>query len=340
MKRIMIICGGQSPEHAISVRSCKNILQAIDQNKYELVVVGITKSGQWVVLDVSDISVEVVANDRLVEIRPGQKDCFWENNTSLGFFDAVFPVLHGPNGEDGSIQGLFKLLEVPFVGCDILSSAVSMDKHFAKRLLQSEKVGVSRWVLIDKGNPEADYSLISGDLGSILFVKPANMGSSVGVSRVSNQMELDAAIKEAFLYDNRVLVEEQVVGKEVECAVLGNHNVVATGVGEVRSGNFYSYEEKYESSSVAEIDIPAKIESEKVEKLRAIAVKSYKALGCCGLARVDMFLTEEGEIIVNEVNTMPGFTSISMYPKLWEEEGLGYPELIDRLIELALEMGR
>lgn len=337
MKRILVLCGGQSPEHVISVRSCKNVLKAINRIKFEVVVVGITREGRWALLEEKEIPTAIESVGKSVDIKPGKRDCFWSEGKSLGIFDAVFPILHGPNGEDGTIQGLLQLLGIPFVGCGVLSSAVSMDKDTTKRLLKAQGIQVSNWLLLTKTNPVPSFGEVQKELTDVLFVKPSNMGSSVGVHRVTHESEWKAAVKDAFKYDDRVLVEEEVVGRELECAVLGNHNPKASGVGQVRSGNFYSYEEKYEATSVAELMIPASVDQVELETLKDTAIKAYKVLQCAGLARVDMFITKAGEICVNEVNTMPGFTSISMYPKLWEQEGLGYAQLIDKLINLAVE---
>ena len=337
MERILVLCGGQSPEHPISIRSCKNILSAIDRERYAVSIVGITKEGEWRLLDDSDLVAEITSQGSLVEIRPGRRDCFWSHGESLGYFDAVFPVLHGPNGEDGTIQGLLELLQIPYVGTGVVSSSVTMDKDFTKRLLRDAGINVARWKSIFQYDPIPSYDMIAEELGSILFVKPSNMGSSVGVHRVSNNTEWIAAVEDAFLYDQKVLVEESISGRELECAVIGNGNPEASGLGEVRSGDFYSFDEKYDASSEAKVIIPADLGAVEVRDLRDVALSTYKALGCRGLSRVDMFLNDDGKVYVNEVNTMPGFTSISMYPKLWEEEGLSYTALIDRLIQLAKE---
>lgn len=337
MKHLLVLCGGQSPEHLISLRSCKNILGAIGQEKYKISLIGISQEGKWVLMDPTSIPAKVPNGGDEVYLRFGSKDPFTVNGESLGGFDAVFPVLHGPNGEDGTIQGLLRLLGIPFVGCDVLSSAVSMDKDMSKRLLRDSGINVAKWLFYRKGEAIPTFDEISKNLSEVVFVKPSNMGSSVGVHRVSSQSEWEYAMSDAFKYDRKVLVEECVDGRELECAVLGNDQPKASGLGEVKSGDFYSYEEKYDSSSNAEVVIPAPLEEEIGARLKQIALASYKALDCRGLTRVDMFLTPEGEVYVNEVNTIPGFTSISMYPKLWEQEGLSYSDLIDSLIEFAIE---
>ena len=337
MKRVLLLCGGQSPEHEISLRSCKNVLNAINRSKYEVTVVGISQDGHWVLLDETELPSRIDQHEPAITVQPGEKTPFWSQGKTLGSFDVIFPVLHGPNGEDGTVQGMMQLLGIPFVGCGVLSSAISMDKDTSKRLLKAADVGVAEWVCLTDTGAIPSFDEIKQQLSSTVFVKPSNMGSSVGVHRVTNEEEWERAVEDAFKYDARVLVEVGVVGRELECAVLGNQSPKASGVGEVSAGEFYSYEEKYEDTSTTELSIPANVTAEELERLKVTAVKAYQVLHCEGLTRVDMFLTPEGEIIVNEVNTMPGFTSISMYPKLWEHEGIPYADLIDELISLALQ---
>lgn len=339
MINLLILCGGQSPEHEISIRSTKNILAAIDRSKYAVTLFGISKSGSWRLIEETDLGDEITSQGSTVKIEPHQSNCFTCQGKDIPQFQVVFPILHGPNGEDGTIQGLLKLMNLPFVGPGVLSSSVCMDKDVTKRLLRDSGLMVANWLKIQKGDEIPSYTKIASQLGSVVFVKPANMGSSVGVHRVTNESEWESAISDALKYDRKVLVEKAVKGKELECAVLGNDDPKATGVGEVQSGDFYSYEEKYAAQSHAEIIIPAKIDDKYLPALKQTAIKAYRALNCEGMARVDMFLTEEGAILVNEVNTIPGFTNISMYPKLWEESGLSYSDLIDQLIELAIERG-
>ncbi|MEO9485544.1 MAG: D-alanine--D-alanine ligase family protein [Ekhidna sp.] len=338
MKSLLVLCGGQSPEHSISIRSARNILNALDHSRYTVTLVGISQKGAWRLLaphEIDDID-EIDLQGEQVSIQPGEKESFYCNGKSLGHFDAAFPVLHGPNGEDGTIQGLFRLLKIPFVGPDVLASSVSMDKDVTKRLLRECGMKVAEWVLVRKEDQLPVYTELVKELGGVFFVKPANMGSSVGVHRVASEDEWKHAIIDALKYDSKVLVEKSIEGRELECAVLGNANPKASGVGEVQSGNFYSYEEKYYATSDAEIVIPAKIDVKYLPSLQHTAIQAYEALGCEGLSRVDMFLTDKGEVYVNEVNTIPGFTSISMYPKLWEQAGLSYSDLIDELVDLAI----
>ena len=222
MKNLLILCGGQSPEHKISLRSTKNILKALDHSKYQITLIGITKDGSWRLLHKEELGEEIVDQGEGVSIIPGQNDSLWIAGKSLGTFDVAFPVLHGPNGEDGTIQGLFRLLKIPFVGPGVLGSAASMDKDVTKRLLRDAGINVANWQLLLKGDEVPTYEQISSSLGQVLFVKPANMGSSVGVHRVSNANEWNVAIEDAFKYDRKVLVEANVTGRELECAVLGN----------------------------------------------------------------------------------------------------------------------
>lgn len=337
MKRLLILCGGQSPEHVISIRSCKNILSAVDRTKFSITLIGISHDGSWRLIDEPEIGTEITTQGSLVEIRPGRQDCFWSHGESLGAFDVLFPVLHGPNGEDGTIQGLLRLLEIPFVGPDVLGSSASMDKDVCKRLLRDANLNVAEWITLRKDDIIPSFSELTKLLGSTLFVKPANMGSSVGVHQVRNEAEWDDAIKDAFQFDRKVLVEEFIKGRELECAVKGNENPQASGIGEIKSGEFYTYDEKYSSQSEADVIIPAEIDTNAEAELRKVAIEAYKALDCQGLSRVDMFLTESGKVYINEINTIPGFTDISMYPKLWQQEGVSYTELITELVELAIQ---
>ena len=339
MVNLVILCGGVSPEHEISIRSTKNILAALDRDKYNFHVIGISKSGEWFLLDEDAIDKSIEGGNVLVKITPGKRDWLSTDDENIGPVDVVFPVLHGPNGEDGSIQGLLQNLGTPFVGPGVLSSSIAMDKDVCKSLLKNCNVLVANWISLRSDDEIPAYSIVSGKLGNILFVKPANMGSSVGVSRVTNENEWKDAVAEAFKYDSKILVEECLIGRELECAVLGNANPKASTVGEVKSGEVYSFDEKYASTSSAEIHIPADVSSDELQVLQSTALTSYKALGCEGLSRIDMFLTSEKKVYVNEVNTIPGFTSISMYPKLWEESGVNYSDLLDELITLGLQRG-
>jgi D-alanine-D-alanine ligase len=262
------------------------------------------------------------------------------SGTPFGGIDVVFPVLHGPFGEDGTVQGLLKLANLPFVGAGVLGSAVGMDKDVMKRLLRDAEIPVGKFLVFQRGDT-LSYGKIKKQLGLPLFVKPANLGSSVGISKVSKKREFRAAIDEAFRYDNKVIIEEYIDGREIECSVLGNDEPAASLPGEiVVRHDFYSYDAKYIDDQGARLEIPAKLSRSVIRKIRKIAVRAYKALCCEGMARVDFFVQANGRVLVNEINTIPGFTKISMYPKMWEASGLSYPRLIDRLIRLALERAR
>lgn len=342
MKSILVLCGGKSPEHEISVRSAKNILAAIDRNKFAVTLVGIDQAGSWRLLKENQL-------DRAVEIGMGEELSIIPGRTSGQIVrtadlqaipqpDAVFLILHGPHGEDGTVQGLLRVLDLPFVGPDVMASAVAMDKEFAKRLMKEAGINVASGIVCEiSEKDDIEFDDVEELLGMPVFVKPANMGSSVGVHKVTNATELQVAVADAFLYDRKIIIEEMVVGRELECAVLGNEHPKVSGVGEVVTDAEYSYEAKYVSETAAKIQIPADVSSEELKELRATAKLAYRALGCEGMSRVDMFLTPDGEVYVNEINTIPGFTSISMYPKLWEVEGLRYPELIEELINRSIE---
>lgn len=346
--RVGILFGGKSAEHEVSLQSARNVIAAIDMEKYEPVLIGIDKEGQWHSVDqrrfLSNennpklIGLEI-APDSLVVLAPESEGNMINLNTSEGTstLDVVFPILHGTFGEDGTIQGLLKLAGVPFVGSGVLGSAVGMDKDVMKRLLRDAGIPISKFIVCQEKNiPQ--YEDVIRDLGTPLFVKPANAGSSIGVSKVRTEEEYETAVQEAFLYDRKIILEESVAGREIECAVLGNDDPIASIPGEViLHRDFYSYEAKYIDADGASIEIPAKLSPEKAVEIQAIAIRTFQTLSCEGLGRVDVFLREDGEIFVNEINTMPGFTSISMYPKLFEASGISYTELIDRLITLAFE---
>lgn len=303
--KIGVLFGGKSAEHEVSLQSAKNVLNFLDRKKYQIVEIKIPKSGQF------DLSL-------------------------LRKVDVVFPVLHGPYGEDGSMQGLLKLSGVPFVGAGVLGSAVGMDKDAMKRLLKEADIKIGKFITLRTGE-KMSFKEAKRKLGATLFIKPANMGSSVGVSKVKNEKEFTDAIKMAFSFDNKIIIEEFIDGREIECSVLGNDNPIASLPGEIIANQeFYSYNAKYiDTGSVAEI--PAKIGKNKIKEIQDAAVKTFKVLNCEGLGRVDFFLNKNGEVLVNEINTIPGFTNISMYPKLWEASGLPPSKLLDKLINLALE---
>jgi len=346
--RLALVFGGQSAEHEVSLLSAKNVLSALNKDKYEPVLIAIDKKGRWFLIEDPQTLLDEDQHKYLFKegkkaglaVLPGQNDyqiIKLETGASIGRIDVVFPVLHGPFGEDGTVQGLLKLTGLPFVGASVLGSSVGMDKDIMKRVLDHANISVTKFMAIGYGQ-KLSFDQVRDSLGMPVFVKPSNMGSSVGISKVTNEEELTRAIETAFLYDTKVIIEEFIKGREIECSVLGNEDPIASVPGEILpQQDFYSYEAKYIDENGAILDIPAKLSEDMVQKVQNLAIAAYKTLCCEGMARVDMFLKDNGDLIVNEINTLPGFTKISMYPKLWEETGLPYDQLIDRLIELALE---
>ncbi|MFC3041663.1 D-alanine--D-alanine ligase [Virgibacillus xinjiangensis] len=348
--KVGIIFGGKSAEHEVSLQSAKNIVEAIDRKKYDIVLIGIDKNGKWQVNDPSSYlvnadnpkQIKLSKSDENVAIVPGAtRNQFIHQSTydQLDQLDVVFPIVHGTLGEDGSLQGMLRLINLPFVGPSVLGSSVCMDKDVAKRLLKESGVNVAKGLSFTRAKKEKiDYDEAVDYLGTPMFIKPANQGSSVGVSKVSTKEEFEKAVDEAFQYDRKLIIEEGIDGREIECSVLGNEEPKASKLGEILpQSDFYSYESKYIDEKGADLAIPADLPQDVTNKMQQVAVDAFEALQCEGLARVDFFLTDDGEIYVNEVNTLPGFTKISMYPKLWEISGLPYEELINRLIELGLE---
>lgn len=337
-KKIGILLGGQSGEHQVSLLSAKNIIDAINKEKYELLLIGISRSGRWRELDSADYLFN--ANDpNKIELTFATHNgpIFAEGLLNkLAKLDVIFPVLHGPNGEDGTVQGLLQLLNVPFVGSKVLGSAMCMDKDVTKRLLRAVGLPTVKWAALSSPTGLA-YNDAVEELGEVLFVKPANLGSSVGVSKVTNEESYKNALDLAFRYDRKVLVEQGITPmREIECSVLGNAEPFASLPGEtVVHADFYSYAAKYLDINGATPQIPADLRPDQTKEIQNLAVCAFSALNCAGLARVDFFLRGE-EILVNEINTMPGFTNISMYPKMWEKSGISYGELIDKLIDLGL----
>lgn len=348
--RIAIVFGGRSAEHEVSLQSARNVIESLDRNKYEPVLISIDKEGRWF-LNEQAIQLMDAGDPKRIRLSDGGQEVVLTPNgrasslldlksrEDMGKIDVVFPVLHGPYGEDGTIQGLAKLADLPCVGAGILGSAVGMDKDVMKRLLRDAGLPIGRFVTLTPTNRDSyPYHKVAGQLGQVLFVKPANLGSSVGISKVRNENEYNAALDLAFDYDLKVVVEEEIRGREIECAILGNENPRASIPGEiVPHTDFYSYEAKYIDDKGAGLDIPAKLPPHLVKQVQEIAIATFSALECLGLARVDVFLTPDERIIVNEINTIPGFTRISMYPKLWELSGVSYTELVDTLIQLAVD---
>lgn len=346
--KVGILFGGKSAEHEVSLQSAKNVAEAIDKDKYDVSLIGIDKAGQWLLpnqskyllnpadpkrIQLNEENQEPVA---LVPQSGGALSDLREGGThsSIG---VIFPILHGPFGEDGTVQGLLKLAGVPFVGAGVLGSSVGMDKDVMKRLLRDAGLPIGKFVVL-KQNDLIDFSAIAEEVGLPCFVKPANLGSSVGVHKVSDEAAFEAACADAFSYDRKILVEEFIDGRELECAVLGNQAPQASVVGEIiPTHDFYSYDAKYIDEQGAALEIPADIPEEVSERIRELSIRTFEILECEGLGRVDCFLKKDGTVVVNEINTIPGFTKISMYPRLWEASGIPYSELINRLIELAIE---
>lgn len=342
--RVAILFGGKSAEHEVSLRSAKNVAAALDPEKYDVVAIGIEKSGRWLPANASQRKL-LGTPEKLTQketgalaiIPEGNGELIGSGNVTSGAIDVVFPVLHGPFGEDGTVQGLLKLANVPFVGPSVLGSAVAMDKDVAKRLLRDAGIPIGKFIAATRSNP-ISFKDAKKELGSPLFIKPANLGSSVGVYKVKNEKEFKKAIAEALRFDTKVLIEEFIKGRELECAVLGNENPRASVVGEIIPHHeFYSYEAKYLDENGAGLEIPAKVPKATQKKIQDLAIKTFKVLACEGMGRVDFFLKANGEILVNEINTIPGFTSISMYPKLWEASGIPPSKLVDTLIKLAID---
>ncbi|MDX7988678.1 D-alanine--D-alanine ligase [Xenorhabdus sp. 12] len=342
--------GGKSSEHEVSLQSAKNILEAIDKEKFDVSLIGIDKEGVWHLNEASGFLlnadnpslIALNQSGRHVALVPGQqKNQLIESKNAqlLSQLDVIFPIVHGTQGEDGSLQGLLRMANLPFVGSGVLGSAVCMDKDVAKRLLRDAGLEVAPFICLNRHKRhELSFETIQAQLGMPVFIKPANQGSSVGVSKVTTPEELEIALDLAFTFDNKLLIEKAINGREIECAVLGNEYPEASVCGEiVLSRGFYSYETKYIESDGAKLAIPAQMSQDASERIRNMALKAFEALECAGMARVDVFMTEDEQIVINEVNTLPGFTSISMYPKLWGATGISYTNLITRLIELAIE---
>lgn len=346
-KNLAILTGGTSEEHKISLLSGYNIANSINKDKYNLYIIGIHNNGEWHLYENLDY-LNNKTNPNQISLKIGESVVLLPNkkqqlysmfkNSIVAKIDVVFSVLHGKDGEDGSMQGLLNLTGIPYVGSKVIGSSVGMDKHYTKKILAQAQIPTAKSLTITSST----YNLesIVKDLGDILFVKPANQGSSVGVSKTKNLKELQNAIEYAFKFDNKVLIEEYIKGRELECAILGNVDLIASPIGEIITKHeFYSYEAKYLDPNGAftkilkDEDLPPGI----ARQIQKMAKEAFLALGCRGLARVDFFLTEDNRLYINEINTLPGFTNISMYPQLFLTEGYSYQNLIEKLIDLALE---
>lgn len=349
-KRICLLFGGKSGEHEVSLLSAKSIYQALDKKKYDVYLVGIDKSGRWMMgersiylLDSSSpqkIAIDSKNTSEVLPVNRGNEATLLPvNGKKPTNIDVFFPITHGTYGEDGSLQGMLELMDAAYVGAGVLGSAIGMDKDVMKRLLKSAGIGVVKFFALKKNevsNKKLDE--VVNTLGFPLFVKPANLGSSVGVTKVKNKKELKDALATAFKYDTKILIEEYIKGREIEVSVLGNDSPICSLPGEILPKHeFYSYEAKYLDENGAELRIPAKLTKKVIKKVQSIALLVFKVLECSGMARVDFFVTKKNRIYVNEINTLPGFTNISMYPKLWEASGVSYRQLLNMLIDLAIE---
>jgi D-alanine-D-alanine ligase len=356
--RVAVVFGGRSAEHEISLLSARFVVQSLDRDRFEPILVGIDKSGRWL-LQEEALLLGGARDPRLAKLNQAMPDValaahpMASGEASLAVtgkgplgVDVVFPVLHGPLGEDGAVQGLLELAGVPYVGAGVLGSAVGMDKDVMKRLLREAEIPILPYVTLRRHEWDRDREAL-GDrvaaLGFPCFVKPANLGSSVGIRRVKARAELAAAIDHAFEFDTKVVIEQGLDHpREVECSVLGNEDPLASVPGEIvvdHPDGFYSYAAKYIDESGATLRIPADLPPAQQNAVQILAVRTFRALECQGLARVDFFMSQEGDLYVNEINTLPGFTAISMYPKLWEASGVGARELVTKLVELALARG-
>ncbi len=358
-KRVLIVCGGKSAEHEVSLVSALSVARALDKERFEPLIIGVDRQGRWLLPGETRTLLEApmghmpsLSETRKALIENAQGEVFLPATRSRGElvdaahpgttlpFDVVLPLIHGTNGEDGKLQGLFELADVPYVGAGVLGSAIGMDKDVAKRLLRGAGLPVAPYFAVRRGCETEAIERADLELGYPYFVKPANCGSSVGVHKVKHRGEALACLQDAFRYDTKVLLEQACLGQEVECAVLGNESPEASVVGEIRpTHEFYDYAAKYVDENGAELIIPARLSAKTSACVRRLAVAAFQALECEGMARVDFFVTHDDPegVFLNEINTIPGFTPISMYPRLWEASGLGYAELLARLIDLAVK---
>lgn len=349
--RVGVLFGGKSAEHEVSLLSAQSVIKAMDKNKYEVILIGINKSGEWFLHD--DIHQCLLNADdaKRIQLKPTEENVTVVAKASGSplvslsgrvldrHLDVIFPILHGPFGEDGTVQGLLKLANIPFVGASVLASAIAMDKDVMKRLFRDAGLPTAKFLVFHKHqSQDIQFEQVKQALGLPFFVKPANLGSSVGVSKVKTEAQFREKIDFAFQYDRKILIEEFIEGRELECSVLGNEDPIASKPGELMPQHeFYSYEAKYLDANGALFEIPARVTETECLTIQTLAKKAYQTLCCEGMARVDMFLKPDGQVILNELNTIPGFTQISMYPKMWMASGLSYTDLIDNLISLALD---
>ena len=342
--KVAVLFGGRSVEHEVSVISAQGVMTAIDPARFQAIPIGVTRQGTWLTPPQTENALDRIRSERLRSLDEPLGDGLLYRTAALSALrriDVVFPLIHGTNGEDGTLQGFLELAGLPYVGAGVAASALGMDKALQKTFFRHHGFPVVDDVAIRASDwargRQAVIRAVEATIGYPAFAKPANGGSSVGTSKAHSREDLDDALSEAFRYDRKVLVEKAVDGREVEVAILGNDEPEASPVGEITyRSEFYDYGAKYDDPST-DLHIPADIPREVADRIRATAIEAYKAIDCAGLARVDFFLQPDGRFFINEVNTIPGFTPMSMYPKLWEHTGLSYRDLITRLIELALE---
>lgn len=350
-KTVAVICGGKSGEHEVSLRSAFYVYNNIDRKKYQPVVLAIDKKGRWFFSCQFEDLVDM--RGLLWKLKPRleevvllkSKKCSQilslKKKKKLAKIDIFFPLIHGTYGEDGCLQGFLELLDVPYVGADVIGSAIGMDKEITKKLLIIAKIPVTKFIIIKKKdsleNKEKKIQIAIEQFHFPLFIKPVSLGSSVGVSKVFTKKEIKKALQEAFRYDFRIMIEKFVKGREIECSVLGNAIPKASLPGEIKPLSFYSYTAKYLDADEAKLLVPAPLNKKLIAQIQKLSIQAFKALGLRGMARIDFFLKPNGQFVVNEANTIPGFTQISMYPKLWEVSGLKYSQLLDKLIQLGVE---
>ncbi|NGX37292.1 MAG: D-alanine--D-alanine ligase A [Chlamydiae bacterium] len=327
---IAVLFGGKSVEHEVSLLSARNVIEALDREKYTITLIGIDKGGEWHFYDEADYLINA---DDPEAIELGEKKSPVEFSKLSSFIDMIFPVLHGSNGEDGTVQGLCALLNIPFVGAGVIGSSVGMDKDVMKRLLRDAKISTPRFSVLHL-HQRPRFSL--EEIVFPVFVKPSNGGSSLGISKVKTREDLEIAMDVAFQFDRKILIEEAIEGREIQCSLLGNeHPIVSLPCEIIPKGDFHSYSSKYIDPEGAEFIIPAQLNQEELSKVQMTAMDAYKVLCCEGLARMDMFLTPDGTVLVSEINTLPGLTNMSPYSKMWKASGLNYAEMLEQLIELA-----
>lgn len=337
---LVILFGGKSVEHDISLLSAGNVARHLNRDRFELSLIGIDREGGWYLCD--NTEMEITRGKPLNLVLKGGKGAFAERHSGkeLPEIDIVFPVLHGTDGEDGSIQGLLKAANLPFVGCGVMSSSMAMSKLVTKQLMEAAGVRIGAYHHFRYADRDKiKFDDLQETLGLPMIIKPANLGSSVGVHKIKNEEDFNKALADTFLYDDEVLFEAFISGREMECAILGNADAKASKVGEiiVQGHDFYSFDAKYVDADGARLIIPATTSPELLAEIQRQSLLAYRSLFCEDFARIDLFVTDAGDVYINEINTIPGFTNISMYPKLWDLEGISYPDLITRLIDLALE---